>query len=182
MTEIPDFPIPTREETFALHNEMHRARQLDQQLYTQAITDPEASRRYQTDLAFRLDIDLRRNLLHAAEEALADESVDLDTRNRILQRIAGRGPDTSVAVVYGNAAAVHLPHGPFAITYDLTGYRPPFDVELIARCRCDAAQKWNGTIPGGELLAFLSDHATTHDLGPTRIPPKTTPGPGDPTP
>lgn len=60
-----------------------RAAELDRRLYSQALTDPDRSKRYQTDVQFHWEIDQLRNLLKRADKAMEIEGVDRRVRDRV---------------------------------------------------------------------------------------------------
>lgn len=161
MPDLPIVPPTTYEQLDAAHIAADRARQLDEALYAQALTDPESCDRYRNDLGFRMEIDQLRNALHAMDAALADEGATPEQRNRILQRvITGREPYRGVDITFGPAAPIRLPHGPFSITAEPAALVDGRFVRqaLVVHCTCSCAQKWEGSMSGGQLLAWLHDH------------------------
>lgn len=166
MTEFFGIPAATYEQLGADHIAAERARQLDNAVYAQALTDPEACERYRHDLGFRMQIDLTRQNLHAMDRALVDEGAAPEQRNRVLQRlITGREPYRGLDIALGWDAPITVPHGPFGIT---VGDAAIVDGQLrhataVVSCACGRARTWDRAVSGGELLAWLSDHPAQKD-------------------
>jgi hypothetical protein len=159
MADLPNIQQATPDQILADYIAADRARQLDEAVYTQAITDPETSQRYREDLGFRMEIDLHRQGLMATDRALADEGISPEQRNRILQAlINGREPYRGVDLVFGAAEPINLPHGPFSIAAEQWVTDGPRHFEVIVRCACGWAQKWDHSVSAGQLLAWLRDH------------------------
>jgi hypothetical protein len=166
MTETPNIPPGASEWPLADHVATDRQRQLDRAHYAQAITGPEASQHYRTDLWFRMEIDLHRQAMHVADQAMAEEGLSSEQRNRIIERmITGREPYRGVDVVLGDAAPLTLRHGPFGLTVGepaIMGGRYSFRAVAVT-CACGRTRRWEGSVAGGELLAWLHDHSAQEE-------------------